>query len=55
MRLTITEKLLMRGPYSLDITIPAWWAKGHNLKAGDLVQVVAEEDKITILPIGDVE
>jgi len=44
------HRLLPRGQYSLDVILPAWWLKMHNLKAGSAVVVEASPAKVTITP-----
>lgn len=45
-----TKKLLPRSKFSLDITLPAWWLKGHNLHKGSQVRVTATENCVIIEP-----
>ena len=49
--ITRTGKLLQRGRYSLDITIPSWWIEAHGLKSGDRVEVLASPDEVNIRPL----
>ncbi|MGC9072446.1 MAG: AbrB/MazE/SpoVT family DNA-binding domain-containing protein [Acidilobus sp.] len=44
------RKLQRLGLSSLVVTLPHKWVKAHNLKAGDLVYVVEEGDRLRIVP-----
>jgi phosphate uptake regulator len=50
MKVYESRKLITRGLYSLDVVLPAWWIRGHNLGAGSVVYMVATADKIVITP-----
>jgi phosphate uptake regulator len=51
MELTEVRKLLPRGSFSLDVTIPKWWAEGHDLKRGSEVKMTVTPERIVIEPI----
>jgi hypothetical protein len=55
MKVYETRKLITRGLYSIDIVLPAWWLKGHNLGAGSVVNLTITADKIQITPIQEVK
>ncbi len=44
------RKLQRLGLSSLVVTLPHRWVKAHNLKAGDLVYIVEEGDRLRIFP-----
>lgn len=49
------EKVLSRGKFSLDVIIPAWWAKGNNIFAGSEVMITATPNRIVIEPLNLLE
>ena len=43
-----TRKLVQQNE-TLTISIPIWWARYYNLKAGDSLDLVIQNNKITIM------
>ena len=43
-----TRKLVQQNE-TLTISIPAWWARYYNLKAGDSLDLIIQNNKITII------
>lgn len=51
MELKETRKLLPRGKFTLDVSLPAWWIKAHELKSGSPVFLFVTPDKVIIKPV----
>lgn len=51
MKISKFTKVLRAGPSSLVVTIPHLFAKKHNLKHGDTVNLVALDDQMIIYPL----
>lgn len=45
------KKVLPRGKFSLDVIIPAWWARGNHITAGTEVLITATPDRLVIEPL----
>ena len=53
MQIVTKKALLQRGKFSVDVILPAWWIKGHNLHAGSIVKMTATGRGILIETEGD--
>jgi phosphate uptake regulator len=46
MELTEVRKLEPMGKFSVGVTLPKWWIRGHKLKVGSTVRLVVTPDQI---------
>ncbi|MFQ5474248.1 MAG: AbrB/MazE/SpoVT family DNA-binding domain-containing protein, partial [Candidatus Nanoarchaeia archaeon] len=49
------RKVVRHGPSSLTVSLPAKWAKAHNIKAGDEIDVLEEESELILSKEGRIK